>query len=318
MACTPCSWNHSGKSNFAEQCNHPHSEAYNGFQRLVTPHMQHPLRCLSAFFLAFSSLACSRPHKDTRSDEPVVPADKNLIFTDFQVNVPEHNGVCGKNRIEVEGDFCTNALETCLTWVKNPVGNKVCSEFKAPTVCTGRKVHMHYCIDEYEYPDVPGERPKSWMSWYDAENACTARGERLCEDNEWTFACEGPDMQPYPYGDGYHRDSTACNFDNPMPAGFSVFASKRPGDAASQVLDNMLVPAGSMERCVSPFGMHDAVGNIDEWMAHTYVSQSGRKYAHLKSGHVFGVRNACRPVTDGHGPTFSWYETGTRCCLDIK
>jgi len=82
-----------------------------------------------------------------------------------------------------------------------------------------------------------------------------------------------------------------------------------------QALHNMLVLSGSKEQCVSDWGVYDMPGNVDEWV----VNESGKPFVSgLMGGHVFGVRNASRPMTDAHGPTFSWYETGTRCCSDPR
>lgn len=115
-------------------------------------------------------------------------------------------------------------------------------------------------------------------------------------------------MRPYPYGDGYHRDKAACNFDNDE-TGVNVFQDSRD----VRLLDRFLKPSGSMPRCVSPFGVYDMPGNLDEFV----VNESGRPYkSGLMGGHVFGVRNACRPMTDGHNEAFSWYETTARCCAD--
>jgi sulfatase modifying factor 1 len=232
---------------------------------------------------------------------------------------------CPSNMVEVEGDYCTNATEKCLTWVNlegKPTKDAVpgpgqsgrCGEFQRPTSCAGPRVHMHFCVDVYEYPNVKGQRPQSWMSWYDAKHACEVQGKRLLTHSEWTFAMEGPDMKPYPYGDGYHRDRVSCNTDNRIPKGVDVFNSRHKGDKASLALDDMLVPAGSMPACVSPFGVFDGVGNIDEWV----VNENGHPYVSgLVGGHIFGVRNASRPMTEGHGPTFAWYETGTRCGFSL-
>ena len=86
--------------------------------------------------------------------------------------------------------------------------------------------------------------------------------------------------------------------------------------AGSEVLEALLVPSGEMDRCVSPFGVHDMAGNIDEWTVN--VSGHGKPFvSYLKGGHSLGVRNASRPATEAHGPEFAWWETGTRACLDV-
>jgi sulfatase modifying factor 1 len=231
---------------------------------------------------------------------------------------------CPSDMVEVKGNYCPVVEEVCLQWVDShgqPFThgegvNERCGEWKYPTKCLSfNRVSMHYCIDRYEYPNVAGQRPQSWMTWYDAKKTLEFEGKRLCTQSEWTFACEGNggSPQPYPYGNGYVRDRTACNFDLHV-SGVDVFKSKRPGDATSQILDSLLVPSGSMPRCVSPFGVYDMVGNLDEWV----VNQSGGPFSSgLMSGHVWGVRNRCRAQTTAHGPTFGWYETSTRGCQDV-
>jgi sulfatase modifying factor 1 len=285
------------------------------------------LSAVAVFTVACSSTSVLRPQLDVAELQPRADKIPVALKDEVTVVIPSvHLSACAEGMVEIEGDYCPVVEEKCLTWVDvhgaaskeaipKPGQSGRCGEFQSPTKCLSKnKIHVHYCIDAYEYPNVPGQRPQSWMTWYSAKAALEAEDKRMCSASEWTFACEGEAMQPYPYGDGYHRDSTACNFDNLRPKGLDVFQSKRPGDTASLWLDSMLVPAGSMERCVSPFGVHDMVGNIDEWVH----GENGQRRSLLKSGHIFGVRNACRPVTDGHGPTFGWYETGTRGCSDVN
>ena len=50
-------------------------------------------------------------------------------------------------------------------------------------------------------------------SWVQAGEMCAAEGKRLCTEDEFNFACEGPEMRPYVYG--YDRDEATCNIDKP-------------------------------------------------------------------------------------------------------
>lgn len=253
---------------------------------------------------------------------------------------------CPSDMVEIEGDYCPHVQETCLYNVDvdgnrslKPVDNLLsCGEFQQPTIClSGKKIHMHYCIDRYEWPNKEGQKPQDWMTWYDAQKAVKSVGKRLCTSKEWTLAAEGPDMHPLPYGDGFHRDNTICNFDRhysdviEMPEykelkidKIDVFQSKSPNDVMSQALRIFLVPSGSKPNCASDYGVHDMSGNIDEWVVNESSQDlcvnksSGNCRSGLMGGHVWHVRNASRPMTTAHGAGFGWYETGTRACKDVQ
>jgi len=232
-------------------------------------------------------------------------------------------GPCPTGMVEIDGDWCPIVEEICLRWVdqrgnivNQPNDNDTgrCGEFKRPTRCLSQqRVHKRFCIDVNEYTG-DGDKPRSWMTWYDAKNELESDGKRLCTQAEWTMACEGPEIQPYPYEDGYHRDSLACNTDNQLPRGLDVFKATNHSTKEARLLDDMLAEPMTHPLCTSPYGVKDMPGNIDEWV----VNESGHPYVSgLMGGHIMGVRNRCRSITLAHGPLFSWYETGTRGCKDI-
>ena len=73
-------------------------------------------------------------------------------------------------------------------------------------------------------------------------------------------------------------------------------------------------PVDAFPDCVSPFGVHDMVGNVDEWV----VNEKGKPHhSGLKGGYWSWVRGRCRPLTDGHEEDFRYYQIGFRCCGDV-
>lgn len=237
----------------------------------------------------------------------------------------EVHSSCRSDMVEVRGNYCKVVKETCLRH-RPPVKPHpyVCEEW-APSECqSNSRTPMDFCIDTYEWPNIKGELPQVEMTWYDADQACKHVGKRLCSPDEVVFACEGEDMKPYPYGDGLVRDSTACNIDrdpiDPFLWGWNkdhterIQVGLRPLDVVDQ-----RVPSGSFPRCVSPFGVYDIVGNADEWSYDVTGNKDKAPYfSDLHSGHwVWGARNQCRGFTPDHGPTFSMYVTGARCCADV-
>lgn len=281
-------------------------------------------------------VACVRSTVHDGKPEAVVLRDPVDAAADVDVAAA---APCPSDMVLVEGDYCPQVRQVCLQWVDRkgkaskeavPADNDSgrCGTFRFPSECLStERVHKRFCIDRFEYPNVAGQRPMSWMSWWDSKAACESQGKRLCEKQEWTFACEGEEMRPLPYGDGYHRDPTACNIDNSVPDDVKdIQQVSRHDSAEGRALDDVLVLSGSMPRCVSPFGVYDMVGNVDELVVnsqgHHWKSQAsndgkldrGPFVSGLVGGHVFGVRNACRPMTTAHNESFAWYESGSRCC----
>jgi formylglycine-generating enzyme required for sulfatase activity len=88
---------------------------------------------------------------------------------------------------------------------------------------------------------VPGVRPTSSITWFQAEQACRLAGKRLPTNQEWQAAAAGT---PDPAG-GVDDGATQCNV---VTAGGATIA-------------------GSRSACVSTWGAFDMVGNVWEWVA---------------------------------------------------
>jgi sulfatase modifying factor 1 len=225
------------------------------------------------------------------------------------------DSACPPDMVEVEGDYCPYVEQRCLRWT-DPSTKLQCEEFeKLPSSghCFMATQHKHFCIDRYEWPNKIGSMPAVMASWNEAKASCEGAGKRLCTDTEWTLSCEGPERLPYPYGDGYARDSSACNIDKPYiwPNPSKVYDPDT--QAAELARLDQREPSGSRSSCGSPYGVRDMVGNVDEWVVN--ASQSGKPHVSaLKGGYWGPVRTRCRSVTTGHGPTFKYYQIGFRCC----
>jgi formylglycine-generating enzyme len=279
--------------------------------------MIYKITAFSSFlFLMITCAAPGEPAK-AKNSESLDAGEKIKEST----TIVDRAHACPSGMVEVQGNYCQAVQQECLQWVDSngvptdpPINTSGrCGKWKDPVKCLTKPISKHFCIDQYEYPNQKGQIPQDWMSWYDVKSACESNGKRMCTRSEWTFAAEGPNMHPYPFGDGFHRDRTICNFDN--HAKVDVFKSTNKNTPEAIVLHDMLVPSGSKPDCVSGWGVHDMSGNIDEWV----INESHDPYVSgLMGGHVFGVRNASRPMTDAHGPGFLWYETGGRCCKDTE
>jgi hypothetical protein len=225
------------------------------------------------------------------------------------------DAACPPDMVEVEGEYCPFVEQRCVRWL-DPATKLQCAEFEHPAgagSCFMKTQHKKFCIDRYEWPNRVGVLPRYMASWVEAKATCQSIGKRLCSDTEWTLACEGPDRQPYPYGRGYARDDTACNIDKPYiwPHPERVYDAKTSAEELARL--DQREPSGARTACVSPYGVHDMAGNVDEWVVN--VSQFGKPYeSGLKGGYWGPVRTRCRPMTTGHEETFRYYQIGFRCC----
>jgi sulfatase modifying factor 1 len=210
---------------------------------------------------------------------------------------------CPAGMVKVEGDYCPNVEQKCLHWLEPP-GDPYeffrCGEYAKPATCKGAKVHKRFCIDATERIESGSDLPMNKKSWTDATAICKADGARLCMTSEWQFACEGEEMRPYAYG--WKRDATACNVDVMTGLG-----------RVGRLVDHR-TPASAHPECVSPFGVHDMAGNVDEWATVDGAPKGTREV--MKGSWWLPGRHACRSFQGGHGANYGGTETGVRCCKD--
>ena len=203
----------------------------------------------------------------------------------------------------VEGEYCTEVAQICARWLDDetlPFAR--CAEYHSPSRCIGSRVHQRFCIDRYEYTVHGEELPLNYQSFTKSNALCTSLGKRLCTESEWNFACEGEEMRPYPYG--FTREPK-CNQDRDDL--YEVNPHR-------QILADRRERADARPECVSPFGVYDMAGNMDE-----SVLREGPEHIEpfrnaLKGGWWMPARNRCRPATTAHDDYYNDIQVGTRCC----
>lgn len=231
------------------------------------------------------------------------------------------DGSCPDDMALVEGDSCRFVEQRCLKYAQREGGGedkRRCEKF-APSVCKDDKPRrkMRYCMDRYEYPNEKGKIPWTLVSYTEASEICAQHGKRLCTANEFNFACEGEQMQPYAHGDT--RDDDKCNYDKPFVKRKVHMLPRLECEvnaackAEMQRLDGR-EPAGSHPECKSPFGVYDMNGNVNEWVHMPWKDPPNR--SGLKGGWWGPVRNRCRPIAMSHDERYIGYEVGFRCCKD--
>ncbi len=222
---------------------------------------------------------------------------------------------CPEGMKLVDGDFCTKVEQKCTkSWWDKVNKKKVCENFEGPSSCVGEKIHKRFCIDTYEYPDIKGARPEVMNNFFQAQVKCAALDKRVCTENEWSMACEGPEMKPYPYG--YVRDATKCNGDHE----YDFPKMKKVAAHDQKEIERLWlgVPSGTQAQCISDYGVADMPGNADELASSEHFSGWEDKYDNVTTGGPWylGVRNQCRPKIYTHNEGFYYYYLSFRCCAE--
>jgi formylglycine-generating enzyme required for sulfatase activity len=116
--------------------------------------------------------------------------------------------------------------------------------------------------DAWEVQRARPFHPVAGVSWFEAEAYCAWVSEqkkkrvRLPTEEEWEHAARGDDRRPYPWGDRF--DAAATN----------TLESGRDDTAE----------AGSLAGDVSPYGVLDMAGNVQEWTASLYRPSPEENY----------------------------------------
>ncbi len=161
-----------------------------------------------------------------------------------------------------------------------------------------------------------GAIPQGYISGEQSAAACANAGKRLCALEEWMAACQGPAGLVYPYGDTYvHGRCNEGRAVHPVVEFYGtdvgVWTYADMNNPGINMQANTVTPAGDRSGCVSPWGIYDLVGNMDEWIDDPAGTFKGGYYVDAETnGH------GCAYITTAHDFTYHDYSTGFRCCRD--
>jgi sulfatase modifying factor 1 len=211
-------------------------------------------------------------------------------------------GGCPSGMVAIE-TFCIDRYEASLVLIDADAASSSWSPYVNPAARGVRAV------------SIAGAVPQAYIGQLQADAACGAAGKRLCTDAEWLRACRGSSTWTYPYGE--LRQPGTCNDTRALNPVVQYFGSTDPSVFAHS--DNACIdqqadtvrPAGSLAACVTPEGVYDMMGNLNEWTADPAGTFRGGFFVDTTLN-----GNGCLYATTAHDVLHWDYSTGFRCCAD--
>jgi formylglycine-generating enzyme required for sulfatase activity len=195
------------------------------------------------FYIYLPSVAAGPP----RTDEMIlIPASSFQMGCD-----PDHND--GYNCYSDELPLHTVYLDSYRI-DKYEVTNAQYAQCVAAVNCAAPAHNSSYTRPSYYNDSTYAGYPIIYVNWQDAANYCAWAGKRLPTEAEWEKAARGSnDTRAFPWGD----QAPTCAFGNYAMNSLCV------GDTTA---------VGSYPAGVSPYGVMDMAGNVEEWVSDWYDS----------------------------------------------
>ena len=236
-------------------------------------------------------------------DDVLIPPSAFIMGTDIE---PFYGTILAQSRYAKldEAPIHVRFLEVYRI-ARYPVTN---AEYELFVNATGHTPPPHWRGGKV--PRHEATLPVVHVSWQDANAYAQWAQGRLPTEGEWEKAARGADGRIYPWGNSFE------------------FVA----DQGADLITDQPTPVGNRPNTVSPYGVHDAAGNVWEWTADWYQpyegnthrdSDYGEKHKVLRGGSWLEVRDQTanryfRCANRLHAPpNCTASNIGFRCVRDV-
>jgi formylglycine-generating enzyme required for sulfatase activity len=262
------------------------------------------IRVWSAILLLFLFLlaACAKKEPAPVKEEAAPEAAKSAVTPGEMVLIPAGEFILGDND-KSSTAFPQQKINLPAFWIdKYETTGMEFLNFAVETGYAGQgaregKDWRQFVTAEKAYD------PVVYITWDDALTYCKSKGKRLPTEGEWEKAARGTDGRRYPWGNDWKS-----NLSNTYEAGLTKPAS-----------------IGKFDGDVSVFGVHDMLGNVQEWTSSWYKPYKGNPKKDENFGERFRVVRGVSSRYYGER-THLWdrsaylpgslYDFGCRCAKD--
>jgi len=215
--------------------------------------------------LVLALAACKKEEATKVKETPAAP-EKPAITPGEMVLIPAGEFIFGTSDKDFPTAHPQQKMNLPAFWIdKYEVTNSEFLDFAIKTGYSGEGTKEGKDWRAFFTPDK-ARNPVIYITWNDAVAYCKSLEKRLPTEVEWEKAARGTDGRRFPWGDKWEP-----NRSNTFEAGLRNTAE-----------------IGKFED-VSPYGVHDMLGNVQEWTSSWYEPYKGNSYKDENFGRRFRV-----------------------------
>ena len=257
--------------------------------------------------LVLGLAACGKKEEATPAKETAAAPAKPAITPGEMVLIPAGEFILGtssKDSPEAVAASPEQKMNLPAFWIdKYEITNAEFLDFAIKTSYSGEGAKEGKDWRAFFTPDK-ARHPVVYITWNDAAAYCKSLGKRLPTEFEWEKAARGTDARRYPWGDKWEPNKS------------NTYESGLRNTAEIGKFDD-----------VSPYGVHDMLGNVQEWTASWYEPYKGNSQKDPNFGKRYRV---LRGVSNYHygARAFIWNRSayvpnylagfGCRCARDAS